>query len=139
LLAKTFPDMRGPWTGTARLPGGDLPAAFDVWANEVQARYAFLDPLLVDRLCRAYGTGIEALLAGVGRPEDLGRDFGAGLTEREVDHLVSTEWAEALDDVIWRRTKLGLRLGIPERVEIARHLGDDRAVEINCAHMAAAH
>jgi hypothetical protein len=53
--------------------------------------------------------------------------------------MVAEEWAEGLDDIIWRRSKLGLRLGIPERIEIARHIGDDRAVEINCAHLAAAH
>ena len=136
-LSRTFPDMGGDWTRAARLPGGDIPD-FDGFETEMKVRYAFLDPVLVARLCRAYGTGIESLLSGVTHAPGLGRDFGAGLTEREVDHMVANEWAGGLDDIIWRRSKLGLRLGIPERVEIARHIGDERAVEINCAHLAAA-
>jgi glycerol-3-phosphate dehydrogenase len=136
-LSKTFPDIGADWTRAARLPGGDIPD-FAGFEAEMIARYAFLDPALVARLCRACGTDIDRLLSGVTGPAGLGRDFGAGLTEREVDHMVADEWAEGLDDVIWRRSKLGLRLGIPERIEIARHIGDERAVEINCAHLAAA-
>ena len=137
-LRPAFPEMGGPWTKRATLPGGDVPAGqFEPWAREMAARYAFLDRNLVARLCRAYGTRVDRLLAGVSASADLGRDFGAGLTEREVTWLVDNEWAVGLDDIIWRRTKLGLRLGIPERIKIAEFIGDTRAVEINCAHLAA--
>ena len=78
-------------------------------------RYDVLDPALVARLCRAYGTRIDALLDGVKSAADLGRDFGAGLSAREVDYLVANEWATTADDILWRRTKLGLRFG-PEGV-----------------------
>jgi glycerol-3-phosphate dehydrogenase len=109
-LAASFPGMGGAWTRTARLPGGDIDVtAFDTWAGEMAARYAWLEAGHVRRLCRAYGTAVGDLLAGASRPADLGRDFGAGLTEREVAYLVRREWAETADDVLWRRSKLGLR------------------------------
>jgi glycerol-3-phosphate dehydrogenase len=73
-------------------------------------QYSFLDRQLVHRLCRAYGTRVPILLSGVSAPGDLGRDFGAGLSEHEVDYLIANEWAETADDVLWRRTKLGLRV-----------------------------
>lgn len=126
-LAPTFPDMGPAWTRDGKVPGGDLPLPFAPWVAEMQARYAFLDGRLVDRLCRAYGTGIADLLDGASSGSDLGRDFGAGLTEREVSHMVTNEWARTLDDVIWRRSKLGLRLTQGEKAALARHLGDDAA------------
>ena len=65
----------------------------------------------IRRLCRAYGSRVPTLLAGVSTGADLGRDFGAGLSEREVDYLIDNEWAETAEDVLWRRSKLGLRVG----------------------------
>ena len=62
------------------------------------------------RLARTYGTMARAIVADIARPEDLGIHFGAGLYEREVMHLVENEWAMTADDILWRRTKLGLRL-----------------------------
>ncbi len=110
-LAPYFPAMGPAWTADAALPGGDVPGSFDAWAGALARRFASLDRRLVGRLCRAYGTRVEALLTGVSTMADLGRHFGAGLTEREVDHLIANEWAETAADVLWRRTKLGLRIG----------------------------
>lgn len=114
-LAGYFPHMRAAWTESEHLPGGDLGGqSFDDWANAIASQYAFLDPDLVHRLCRAYGSRVSSLLSGVSSPADLGRDFGAGLSECEVRYLMENEWAEAAEDVLWRRTKLGLRLS-PEQ------------------------
>jgi glycerol-3-phosphate dehydrogenase len=133
-LAKTFPDMGPAWTKSAHVRGGDLPTGgFAAWVTATQARFAFLDPALVARFCAAYGTGIDQLLDGVASAADLGRDFGAGLTETEIDHLVANEWAMTLDDIIWRRSKLGLRLSSAERQEIARYIGDHAATESSSA------
>jgi glycerol-3-phosphate dehydrogenase len=110
-LSETFPHMRAAWTQTATLPGGDLSVgSFDDWVANMAGRYGSLDPALVRRLCRAYGTRIATLLAGVSTTADLGRDFGAGLSAREVDYLIDNEWAETAEDVLWRRSKLGLRV-----------------------------
>ena len=77
---------------------------------------------LVARLCRTYGTRITKLLAGVARVADLGPDFGAGLTVRELEYLVAHEWAETAEDVLWRRSKLGLRFGRDATVAIEDQL-----------------
>ena len=122
-LGATFPAMGGPWTAGATLPGGDIdPAAFDRWRAAVARRFAFLDAGLVDRLCRAYGTEVEAILAGVRSAADLGEDFGAGLSRREVDWLFENEWAETTDDILWRRSKLGLRISDTDRCRLDAYL-----------------
>ena len=110
-LSATFPHMRAAWTKTATLPGGDLRVdSFEEWATNLARQYAGLDAGLVHRLCRAYGTRVPILLSGVSAPEDLGHDFGGGLTECEVDYLIDNEWAETAEDILWRRSKLGLRV-----------------------------
>ncbi|HEY5082701.1 MAG TPA: glycerol-3-phosphate dehydrogenase [Bauldia sp.] len=121
-LAPGFPDMTAAWTAHSALPGGDVPGAFDEWAETMVARYAFLDRDRALRLCRAYGTRVATLLDGVTDAAGLGREFGAGLSEREVDYLVAHEWAETADDILWRRTKLGLRLTPDEVGALDRHL-----------------
>jgi len=75
-----------------------------------RARWPGLPAPLVDRLAHAHGTRLALLLGNARQPEDLGRDFGAGLTEAEVRHLVRHEWARSADDILWRRTRLGLAL-----------------------------
>jgi glycerol-3-phosphate dehydrogenase len=103
---------KGAWTATASLPGGNFP--FDGGVERFAAllrQYPFIEPTTLRRLVRAYGTDASVLLRGVKAPADLGLAFGAGLTAREVDYLMDHEWAQYTDDVLWRRSKLGLRLG----------------------------
>ena len=113
-LAPVLPAHRGlppGWTATAPLPGGDFPhdgrAALAV---EVGRGHPYLPAALVDRLVAAYGTRVRRLLDGVASLGDLGRDFGAGLFEREVRYLMVEEWALTAEDVVWRRSKLGLAM-----------------------------
>jgi glycerol-3-phosphate dehydrogenase len=99
----------GPWTGSAPLPGGDLSQGdLEAFTADLSARYPFLGPAGARRLARAYGTLCEKILGAARRRGDLGRDFGLGLSEAEVDHLVTREWARTADDILWRRSKLGL-------------------------------
>ena len=122
-ISSQFPNMRPAWTREARLPGGDVPVTgFDDWANGIARRYPLLDPALVARLFRAYGSRVEILVAGVSTPADLGNDFGAGLSARELDYLAAHEWAETAEDVLWRRSKLGLRVGPAASAAIEAHL-----------------
>lgn len=104
------------WTGRTPLPGGDFATdGFDPLVAELAASHPFLAPAQARRLARAYGTGARALLDGARREADLGQDFGAGLTEAELRHLARQEWARTGDDVLWRRSKLGLRLSAAQR------------------------
>lgn len=133
-LAGTFPNMRAAWTREAVLPGGDVPhGAFNEWIEETVRRYAFLDARLVARLCRAYGSRIRTVLAGVASLADLGRDFGAGLSERELEYLVAQEWAETAEDVLWRRSKLGLRFTAEQRAELDNYLAESRRAPLRAA------
>lgn len=92
-------------------PGGDM-ARFDDFLADVRRRWPFLGEARSLRMARAYGTMLDQMLAHVASPADLGQDFGAGLTAREVDWLVAREWARTADDILWRRTKLGLQGGV---------------------------
>ncbi|MDN3564410.1 glycerol-3-phosphate dehydrogenase [Paeniroseomonas aquatica] len=99
------------WTGRHPLPGGDFPVdGIEALVAEVLQRHPFLAPAQARRLVRAYGTRALVLLAGAATAADLGEDFGAGLTGAELRYLVRAEWAATAEDVVWRRSKLGLRL-----------------------------
>jgi glycerol-3-phosphate dehydrogenase len=115
-LSGHLPAARAPaWTATAPLPGGDFPVeGYEDLVAATLARHPFLPRALAARLVRAYGTKVERLLAGAASMADLGRVFGADLTEAEVRYLMAEEWAARGEDVLWRRSKLGLRLSAAE-------------------------
>ena len=103
--------MKGAWTHEAHLPGGDFPhdGAARLTAD-LQAKYPFLTPAWAARLIRAYGTDAAAVLGDAKSAEDLGKHFGAGLYEAEIRWLMTHEFARRAEDVVWRRSKLGLHL-----------------------------
>ncbi|MCW1932961.1 glycerol-3-phosphate dehydrogenase [Pararhodobacter zhoushanensis] len=103
--------MSGDWTAGVPLPGGDFPVdgVADLIAD-LRARHLFLTAPWAKRLVRSYGTEAAALLQGAEHAADLGEDFGATLSAREVDWLIAKEWARSAEDILWRRTKLGLHL-----------------------------
>ncbi len=110
------PVGKAGWTAKASLPGGDFPRdGYDRLLSEFYARYGFVPRPLLARLLRLYGTRASVLLGDADSIEALGRCFGAGLYECEVRYLVAHEWARTGDDVLWRRTKLGLRLDAAAR------------------------
>jgi glycerol-3-phosphate dehydrogenase len=106
-------------TATNALPGGDLTPAFNEWLIELGA---WLPRPLLRRLAEAYGTRLRDLLGGATELGDLGRHFGAGLYEAEVRYLREREFARTAEDILWRRTKLGLRLGPEQRDAVAAFL-----------------
>ena len=114
-IARFFPDLPAPWTSRVPLPGGDFPVdGVDREVAMLQERYPFLSRAWALRLVRAYGTEAPDVLGDATSTDDLGRDFGATLTAREVDWLIRKEFAQTAEDVIWRRTKLGLRMSADE-------------------------
>ncbi len=93
------------------LPGGDIPQAdFDAFVTNLKSDYPKLCPQLLKRWAHAYGTRIQTLLAGVRCTEDLGEPVLPGLYRVELDYLRTVEWATCAEDVLWRRSKLGLHL-----------------------------
>jgi glycerol-3-phosphate dehydrogenase len=103
------------WTGQQTLPGGDFPVdGFDHLVATVEVRFPFIPRPILRRLLRAYGTEIYRLLGDAKSYADLGRRFGADLTEAELRYLMQAEWARTAEDVVWRRSKLGLRLSVEQ-------------------------
>ncbi len=115
-LAPFFPGLPGPWTAGASLPGGDFPwDGAAALKNTIQQRYPFLSHRTNERLVHSYGTLATDMLGDAATASDLGRTIGADLTEREIAWLRRTEWARSADDILWRRSKLGLRFDPAQR------------------------
>ena len=121
-LAPTFPDAGGSWTATQPLPGGDF-MHFDTMLASLIAARPDLPAHLLQRLARAYGTDTAALLGDAQDVVALGRHFGGDLYAREIDYLVTHEWARTADDILYRRSKLGLHVPDGTAEAIAAYLG----------------
>lgn len=110
-IADHLPVHKGPWTAGVPLPGGDFPVdGFDRLTSQLERDFPFLTPFWARRMVRAYGTEAHDILNGAASAADLGRNFGATLTETEVRWLMKHEYARTAEDVVWRRNKLGLRM-----------------------------
>lgn len=108
------------WTADACLPGGDVfgerpgkrgVLEFGTWTATQGVRYPWLPPALLQRYVRAYGTRIDVLLARRNGMADMGEEVAPGLFAAEIDYLMEREWATRAEDVLWRRSKLGLHVG----------------------------
>ncbi len=112
-LTPYLPSLRGKtdWTDHVPLPGGDFDVhALPALAEELMRDYPFVEAGYAGRLVRAYGTHAREILGSATSMGDLGLQFGATLTESEVRYLMEQEWARTAEDVLWRRSKLGLRM-----------------------------
>ncbi len=111
LLAQSLPDLKNTWTAGAPLPGGDIPHAdFEGFLANFCRSAPWLPESLARRYARAYGTRVDRLLAGATSLAQLGEDYGSGLYEAEIDYLTRQEWAQTAEDILWRRSKLGLHV-----------------------------
>ena len=110
-----FPETTGPWTAGVPLPGGDFPVdgVADLKAR-LASQFHFLTPAWATRLIKAYGTDAFEVLGDATSEADLGQNFGSNLTAREVLWLIKNEFARKAEDVVWRRSKLGLRMSAKE-------------------------
>ena len=123
-LAPRMGGMAGNWTARVPLPGGDFPhEGVAALTEALAADYPFLTPAWAARLVRAYGTEARLVLGAARSAADLGRDFGATLTEAEVRWLMQHEFARTAPDVLWRRSKLGLRLAQDEVAALDAFMG----------------
>ena len=119
LLGNTAP----AWTVSAALPGGDIAHAdFATFASTFCAAHPWLPEALARRYARAYGTGAERVVGPAENLADLGENFGGDLYETEVDYLCREEWADTAEDILWRRSKLGLHLDDAAKEHLAAWL-----------------
>ena len=122
-LSSWFPSLGKPWTGTQPLPGGDFGAlGFERLAQSYQSRYPQLPVAWLRALIRRHGTLATNFLGAAKTVGDLGESFGGGLYECEVRYLVGREWARTAEDVLWRRTKAGLKMSAAQVTRLENHL-----------------
>ena len=139
-IGRLLHQPRGAWTATAKLPGGDLAAwigqptrpdhDFERFLQAVQLRHPWLGAPLALRLARAYGSRIGTVLGNARQRGDLGIEIAPDLHEHELRYLQEHEWAQTADDVLWRRSKLGLHITPTQATAVADWIG---------GHAAAAH
>jgi len=125
-LAKLSPVLPagGNWTAGTPLPGGDMPGAdFDAFLAGLIAARPGLPPALLHRLARAYGTRTSAVIGDARSIADLGRCFGGDLFAAEVEYLVAHEWARTAEDILYRRSKLGLHVPAGTAAALDSYLG----------------
>jgi glycerol-3-phosphate dehydrogenase len=118
-LRRHLSPIEGSWTADAALPGGNF-TRFDVLLDDVINRWPFLAPDVAERLARAYGRRVIAILRDADSMEALGTNYGYGLTDAEIVYLMREEWAMTAEDILWRRSKLGLHLP-PEAIAAIEH------------------
>ena len=128
LIEKAVGTKGGKWTRGATLPGGDFPmTGFAKEAAALREAHPFLSEGEASRLTRLYGTMAREFMAGVQSREDMGERFGEELTAVEVRHCMLREWARTADDVLWRRTKMGLRLSDDEASRLDAFMAMERS------------
>ncbi|SCB49252.1 glycerol-3-phosphate dehydrogenase [Rhizobium multihospitium] len=117
-LAKFFPKMGGDWTRGAVLPGGEIPNAdYVAFSDTLRAAYPWMPRALVNHYGHLYGARTRQIVGNAASLAELGRHFGGNLYEAEVRYLVASEWAQAAEDVLMRRTKEGLRMTAEEKAD----------------------
>ena len=122
-LAPYFPALEPGWTRNVPLPGGDLPNRDrNAWFADLCRRYPALPAPLLRALAQRHGTRALRILGAAQSVDDLGDYFGAQLTGREIDYLLSEEWAVTAEDVLWRRTKCGLPMTPAQREAVATYI-----------------
>jgi glycerol-3-phosphate dehydrogenase len=127
-IAKFFPQMKGDWTVSAPLPGGDMPNAdYDLFRQTLKTNFPWMPRELRDYYGRRYGTRTAMIAGEANGLSDLGRHFGGTLYEAEVRYLVAHEWALSAEDVIWRRTKHRLTMTEAEQEAFATWFNETQA------------
>jgi glycerol-3-phosphate dehydrogenase len=133
-IAPFFSSIGSQWTSGEALPGGDFPVdGIAALRERLKTQYPFLTARWVDRLLKAYGLDAFDVLGDAKSENDLGQNFGSNLTEREVNWLVEHEFVHAAEDIIWRRSKLGLRMTSKE-VDVLDGWMAKEAVQLSQQH-----
>jgi len=118
-LSPYFPEMEQPWTAGAKLPGGDLGGAL---FEQFHHMYPNIDDDVLSGLANRHGDLAHSILDGAENMNELGQNFGSGLTAREVDYMIEHEWVRTAGDILWRRSKLGLNLNPNQQQTLAAYV-----------------
>jgi glycerol-3-phosphate dehydrogenase len=125
-IAQFFPHAGKPWTAQHPLPGGEFESVA-VLSDQLRHEYPWLPAVLLKRYLRSYGSRTRILLHIISSVAELGRDFGHGLYEAEVRYLLAHEWAHTAEDILWRRSKLGLYFNAEQTTVLADYIAQQYA------------
>ena len=125
-LEDFYPQMSEAWTKHSALPGGDFSSVEEL-KSELSAAYSWLPEVTLKRFVRTYGTRAKLILGSATQLSDLGQDFGHGLFAAEVDYLLNEEWAENAYNILWRRSKLGLRFNDAQVATLNQYIDNKQA------------
>lgn len=121
-LEPFFPNMGRPWTAHSALPGGDFSCSREKLAITIQQQYPWLSDKQAFRYVTQFGMYTHKMLAGVSNAEQMGREFAPGVYQIEVDYMLEHEFVKNSDDLLWRRTKLGLYLNQEQQQHVAEYI-----------------
>ena len=117
--------QKKPWTSNSPLPGGNFEVKQkDFKLKQLLKKFPFLSISIIDRLFSAYGNEIDKLFKGIKSKAELGIDFGHGLFENEVKWLINNEWATNTEDILWRRSKLGLKFSNNQKLILEKWINN---------------
>jgi len=120
-IASSIGAKGNPWTGDTHLPGGDFPiGGMNDNVQKLRGEYPFLDQVYLSRLMRTYGTRTRTLLQGMKEKKQLGEHFGGQLFQKEVEYLIDNEWARSEEDILFRRTKQGIKFSPEQTAYLAK-------------------
>ena len=134
-LKPFHPKMGKPWTAQQVLPGGDFSHLAEL-TRIYQQQYQWLAPKYISRLLRTYGARTQYILNDANSAEALGIDFGHGLYQAEVDYVMANEWACTSQDVLWRRTKLGLHFSAEQQQQLSNYMQAAQANVVEASQQA---
>ena len=118
-LSKYFDNLGDDWTEKAILPGGDIDGDnFDDYFERLSKKYSWVPAGMLRRLARAYGSRVDLIIGEASQLSDMGKVFGADLTESEIEYLRDHEWVTTANDILWRRTKLGVHMNDEEQAAL---------------------
>ena len=121
-LKPYFPEMGTSWTATSPLPGGEEMGSSEALTDELLAKLQGIDVALAKRWATLYGSRVWRMLGGARSVDELGEDLGQQLYAQEVDYLRREEWANEVEDILWRRTKLGLAFSETQKERLQHYL-----------------
>ena len=117
-----FPHAGRMWTASAPLPGGDFSCSVQSLVEQLIKQFPFLSTKTARRYINQFGCLAWQLLKGVKCEADLGEHFGSGLYQLEVDYFIKHEFVQDVDDILWRRTKMGLYLSSGQQTQLIDYL-----------------
>ncbi|MBE1276068.1 glycerol-3-phosphate dehydrogenase [Enterovibrio baiacu] len=129
MMKPFFPDMGADWTAEQVLPGGEEITSFSDVEEKLANRFLWMDSFTCHRLATTYGNRVWVWLSEDDTQEALGTAFGEGLTQREVDYLMTAEYVVEAEDLLWRRTKLGLYLNEEQQAQVARYIAQAKTAD----------